>query len=438
MKQTIATLSLILAVASTYSAQAEPTNQLASLITPSATSAVPENIGIIAVVNDEVISSLDLKDRIDLIIGTTGRPDTPQVRRALRKQVTQLLVDEALKLQEAARYSITISDDDISGAVSRIEAASGKPKGALEGFIESKGLSIDSFHRQIKSEVAWSKLLARKVRSEVKLDDEEIYRAQQRMAAGKKIKELQIASIIVPMMKGLSEEDVIGIARDIRSQLKNGADAGVLIKAYADRMPLDFGPMTWVARDQINPDIAQALENVKVGDISEPVRTPSGYQILRLLDERTRTSRPEANAEVALKQIILKLNEGSSESEIGAMMQIARSVAKYPGTCMEEGLAGMQDIEGLDIGVNYIRTTFTNMASDVRTMVEPLHVTEITEPFAAPDGIHMLMLCERIDLPTPLPDREEVRQVVFEEKLQLEAEKFLRTLRREAFVDVRV
>ena len=410
----------------------------AELRAPAAADKVPDNLSIVAVVNDEVISSLDLDERMDLVIGTTGRPDTPQIRQQLRKQVIQLLVDETLKLQEAKRYNIDVSNDDINGAIGRIEASQRKEPGSMEGLVLAKGLSLDSFRRQIESEVAWTKLLSRKAKSEVRLDDEEIYRAQQRMVAGKKIKELQIASIILPMVKGMSDEDVIGIARDIRSQLQNGADPKTLINQYSARLPLDFGPMTWVPRDQINPDIAQVLENVPVGQISEPVKTPSGYQIIRLLDERTRTERPESNAEVALKQIILKLTEGAPDAEISAMMNIAKSVAKYPGTCVEEGLAGMQNIEGLDIDVNYIRTTFTNMAPDVRNMVEPLRVTQITEPFAAPNGIHLLMLCERIDLPTPLPDREEVRQVLFQEKLELEAEKYLRSIRREAFVDVRV
>ena len=400
--------------------------------------AMPQQLSIVAVVNDDVISSLDLQARMALILGTTGRPDTPETRERMQKQVLQSLVDEQLKLQEAKRYNIIIGREDIEGAIARIETAQRKPAGSMEGFIKTRGLSVDSFHNQVKSEVAWTKLLARKARGEVKLTDDEIYRAQQRMARGKKMKELQIASIILPMMKGMDELEVIGIARDIRSQLQNGADAKTLIAQYRARLPLEFGPMTWVPRDAINPDIAQALENVSIGQISEPVKTPSGYQIIRLLDERTVSSAPQTNAEVALKQIVLKLGEGSADAEIKAMMTIGRSIAKAPGTCMEQGVAGMSDVAGLDMEVNYIRTTLTNMSPDVRHMVEPLSVTQITEPFAAPNGIHLLMLCERIDMPVPLPDKEEVRQVLFEEKMDLEAEKYLRTIRREAFVDLRV
>lgn len=396
-----------------------------------------ESFAIAAVVNDDVISSMDLEDRTTLVLGTTGQPDVPEIRQQFRKRIMQQLIDETLKLQAAERYSIIIQQDDIDGAIARIEQSQNKPAGSLEDSIRSKNLPIDSFYRQIKGEVAWSKILNRKVRQDVVLSDDEVFRTQQRLARGKKVKELQIASIILPKTPGLSDEQTLGIARDIRSQLINGADAPALIKQYYDRIALEFGPLTWVQREMLNPDIAQAIRGSAVGTIAEPVKTPAGYQIIRILDERTTSMNPGSNSEVAVKQIVLKLSDVSQKDEVDAMMGIARSVAKYPGSCTETGLGGLKDSEGLDIEVNFIRTTLMNMAPDIRAMLEPMRVTQITEPFATPDGIHLLMLCERIDMPAPLPNAEEVKQVLFQEKMDLEAEKYLRTLRREAFIDIR-
>lgn len=392
---------------------------------------------IVAVVNDDVISSMDIEDRITLVLGTTGQPNVPEIRKQFHKRILQQLIDETLKLQAAERYSILVAQDDIDGAIARIEQSQNKPKGSLESSVRGKNLPIDSFYKQIKGEVAWSKILSRKVRQDVVLSDDEVFRTQQRLARGKKMTELQIASIILPKTQGLSDEQTLGIARDIRSQLINGADAPSLIQQYYDRIPLEFGPLTWVQREMLNPDISQAIRGAKVGSIAEPIKTPAGYQIIRVLDQRTTNVNPGSNAEVAVKQIVLKLSDSSQKDEVDAMMGIARSVAKYPGSCTETGLGGMKDVQDLDIEVNFIRTTLRNMAPDVRTMLEPMGVTQITEPFATPDGIHLLMLCERIDMPAPLPKAEEVKQVLFQEKMELEAEKYLRTLRREAFIDIR-
>lgn len=395
-------------------------------------------LGIAAIVNDEVISTVDLENRIDLIIKTTGRPDSPDIRKGLRGKVLQLLIDETLKLQDAKRFSIQVGRSDVEDAVARIEQQQRKPQGSLESYLQEQGVSLTSFHHQVKSDVAWNRLIARKIKRDISVSDDEVYRAQKRLATGNKIKEVQIASIILPFSDAMSQNDTLGLARDIRSQLIAGKDGPTLVKEYADRIPLQFGPLTWVARSELNPDIATALESLKQGEIAEPVRSPGGYQLIRLLDERTTSTVPKANAEVALKQIIMKLSEESMKEQIDAMMDIARNIAKYPGTCVEKGVAGMQDIEGLDIEVNFTRTTLANMSSDIRHLVEPLKVTQITEPFAAPDGIHLLMLCEKMAAPLELPDKDTVKEALYREKLELEIEKYLRTLRREAFIDIRV
>lgn len=399
---------------------------------------LPDDISIVAVVNDDVITSLDLKERMRLVIAMTGREPTPDVMAKVRKKVLRTLVDESLKIQEAERFSIMVGQDDIDGAIGRIERAQKKQPGSMEAFVERKGASADALRQQIKGEVAWTKLLSRKVRRNVKIADDEVFRAQQRLASGKKIEELQIASVILPVTDPTKKQEIFAVAADIRSQLLAGRNANELLKGYKERATIEFGPITWVQREMVHPSIGNALSGLDVGQISNPVETPSGYQIVRLLDKRVRSTAPKGNAEVALKQIVLKLDDSDSNYEVGVMMDVAKSVAKYPGSCMQKGIAGVESFEGLDINVNYIRTTLSNMSPQIRPMVEQLHVTQITEPFAAPDGIHMLMMCERIDMPAPLPDRAEVRQRLFEEKLDLEAEKYLRGLRREAFIDVRL
>ncbi len=398
----------------------------------------PAQLSIAAIVNDSVISSLDYQERMRLVLGLSGRADDPRAQQLAKKQVMQTLVDETLKLQEAKRYNIVISDADISEAQGRIEQAQGRKPGTLEAFVAQQGLPVESFRKQLEGEVAWSKLVSRVVRRNVRVSDDEVLRAQQRLAAGKKVEELQIASIVFPVANPADVETISGIARDVRSQLIAGADAQSLLSEYQQRTPLEFGPLTWVQREMVHADIGNALQKIEVGGITPPVMTPSGIQLVRLMDKRSFSNAPQSNAEVALKQIVLRLDDSVTDYEIKVMMDVAKQLREYPGSCTQQGIGGVENFEGLEIDVNYVRTTLMNMSADVRPLVEPLRVTQVSEPFAAPDGIHMLMLCERIDMPAALPDREEVKQLVFQEKLALEAEKYLRRLRREALIDVRL
>lgn len=412
------------------------------LFAGASSAALPEEaqsrLGIAAIVNNTVISTLDLEERVNLVLATSGKPSIPELRETARKQLLPALVDETLRLEEARRYSIMVSSSEIDQAVRTIEAQQNKPPGSLEAFIVNNGLSLASFHQQIRSQVAWRKLLARKARRDISITEEEIRRTQERLARGRQIPEVQIASIVLPIAEDQEPQQILGLARDIRSQLIAGANAPELLRKYKDRIALEFGPVTWIAREELNPVIRQAVESVEVGQIAAPVETPLGFQIIRLLDTRTVSSMPRQNAEVAVKQIVLKLDNRSSDTEIDSKMSIARDIAKYPGTCTQSGIAGLERFDGLNVEVNYLRTTTANMSPEIRLMIEPLPVTGITEPFASEDGIHLLMLCERISVPVPLPDEEKVRALLLEEKLQLESEKYLRQLKREAFVDLRV
>lgn len=407
-------------------------------LTLAAPSTFAREMGIVAVVNDNVISSYDLEERIKLILTTTGRKITQQQLAQARNQILQGMIEENLKLQEAARYSILVSPDEMLAAVGALEKQQGKAAGSLKHFIESANLSYDSFAKQMRSQVAWRKFLARKVQRDINISDEEVTRAQQRLARGKAIPELRIASILLPPQEGYTDQELMGVGQDIRSQLEQGADASTLLAAYDTRLKMEFAPVRWMPESRLAPDLLEALGQLKDGEIAAPLATPLGVQVVRLLERRTLRSVPEKNAEVAIKQIILRLDNNSLDAEIDSKMQIAREIARYPGSCMEAGIAGLQQFDGLNIDVNYYRTTMASMSPEIRMMIQPLPVTGITQPFASDNGIHLLMLCERISVPAPLPDKDKVRAMLADEKLQLESEKHLRKLKREAFIDIRI
>jgi peptidyl-prolyl cis-trans isomerase SurA len=395
-------------------------------------------LAIAAVVNDEVISSFDLQERVQLLLATSGKQVSAEELPAARAQILQGMINDTLKLQESKRYSIRISADEIKAAMAAIEQQQGKPAGSLSAFINARGLSLEAFKQQMESQVAWRKLLGRTVRSELEVSDEEVTRAQQRLARGTAIPEVRIASILVPPQEGISGVELENTARDIYGQLARGVDASALLSAYSERLKLDFAPVRWVPESRLAPELLEALSELKAGEITQPIPTPVGLQIIRLLDRRTLRSVPSQNAEVAMKQIILKLGDASSDVEIESKMDIARDIARYPGSCTEAGIAGLEQFAGLNIEVNYYRTTTASMSPEIRTMIDPMPVTGITDPFASADGIHLLMLCERISVPAPLPDADKVRSLLLDEKVQLESEKYLRRLRREAFIDVRI
>jgi peptidyl-prolyl cis-trans isomerase SurA len=397
------------------------------------------SFSIVAIVNDAVISSRDLQQRVALNLSAMNAMSLDAARqRALEQATLQTLIDEQLKLQEADRYSIIISTEELDNAIRTLEQQQRLPEGTIAARLDASGVGVDVLREQLKGDLAWQRLLSRETRRNVSVSDEEVEQAQARISRGEKIEQAQIASIILPVADGQDVDAVGAWARELRRQLVSGASAEQVLDLFQDKVTLEYGPLSWVEVLLMDAGLRETIQGLEPGEIAEPVLTSAGWQVVRLMDKRFVSTLPAQNAEVALKEIVLKLSEQSLNLEIEAMMDIARNIAKYPGTCRETELAGLNTTDGLNIDVDYVRTELARMSPDLRNMVEPLSVTGITEPFAAEDGIHLLMLCEKMAIPLPQPDRDKVRAVLYQEKMQLEAEKYLRRLRREAFIDVRV
>lgn len=409
---------------------------IAMVLILSAMPAHARGIGIAAVVNDDVITTLDLEERRALVIASSGIKDSAEVRKRLAPQIIQNLITERLQLQEAKRMSLSVTNQEINTAIQAIEKQRGKPAGSLEAFLKERGVAIRQLRQQLEAQLSWNKVIGRKLRRNVTVTEDEIARAQQAQATlGEE--QVRIAAISLPINKPEDEAQVSALAQELQKQIDEGADFNMLAAQLSNNPDVQLNPSVWIPERALEPSLVQALRNLKPGDKTPPLRSLNSYQIIQLLDRQT--VKPSAGeTEVALKEIMLPVaQEKVDVREIDAMMEIAREVRKNPGTCNESVVAGITGVDAQNILVNYVRTTLAAMSPEVRILVERIGVGEVSEPFATREGVRMLMLCEKIELPSELPNREKVRQQLYGQKLELEAEKHLRNLRRDAFIDIK-
>jgi peptidyl-prolyl cis-trans isomerase SurA len=410
---------------------------------------LPEGaIGVVAVVNDDVISSIDLQDRVKLILGSTRIEDTPENRKRIVPQAVRILIDEKIQLQEAASQSISVTEDDIKNAIASIEQRSNKPPGSLEADLNERGLPKRSLYQQIKAQIAWSKVIGKSVRPKIRISDGEIERAKKKSGGGSTRAEVQISTILLPVDKPASENNVKALAEKLASEISAGASFDEVARQFTSGGTGQAAGAFWVEPAQLDPLISAAISSLNNGQVAAPVRTIAGYQIVKLLDKRTgNASVPQSQkqAEIAMKHLTMKLKPDAAQKEAEVMLTIAREVSKNPGTCLSKSIANIDNISDLDIEVEFIRNLLSRLPDGLRTIIEPLNVGQVSEPFATPEGIHIYMMCERINLPdlalAPAVEEapaEEVRNQLFAQKIELEAMKYLRNLRRDAFVDIRI
>lgn len=392
---------------------------------------------IAAVVNDDIVSLLEVEDRMKMVIATTGLSNTREVRLKLLPQIVRSMVDERLQMQAAQQASINVSRDEIAAAVATMEKQRGRPPGSLVSYLKQRGVPEQTFFSQIETQLAWNKLMARKLVGSLTVTEEELAREVDRVRKQQQSgrEEVLVSTILLPVDSPEDEAATQQLAQKLVTELRGGADFDAVASQLSGSKATNTSN-SWVELDVLDKALASAIRANKVGGVLKPVRTASGYHIIKLQDRRRKQA--TADAEVLFKEIVMRLRYDADLKEVDVLMDIARQVAKHPGQCAQRNVAGIEAFDDLDFNINYTRTRFSLMSPEVLPLVKDLSVEQISEPFAAPDGIHLLMLCEKINLPSGKIDLKGAREKLLEEKYQLETMRFLRNLRREAFVEVRL
>lgn len=392
---------------------------------------------IAAVVNDEVVTMMDVKERLKLIIGTTGLSDTEETRKQLLPRIVRALIEERLQMQEAAAYNITISDKEIAAAIATLERQRGKAPGSLKTFLEENNVPVQAFEDQVRVQIAWSKLMSKRIRPRVKVSEADVTRELQRRQLQKSaVDEIQLSSILLPVDTPENEPATKALADKLLGELKGGASFEAVASQLGEQAQNTNA--VWVNASDLDPAVAAQLKDVATGSISPAMRTPAGYQIVRVVNRRESSAAPAIDAEVLLKQIIMKLKDDAEDQEVDTLIEIAREVAKHPGGCGDKTVAGVENMADLSFDVTQIRTKISAMSPELMPFVAPLKVGQVSQPFASKEGIRLLMLCERTDKPVSAEDRQKIRNDLMNERLSLETIKYIRNLKREAFVEIRL
>lgn len=390
---------------------------------------------IAAVVGGEAISSYDVDARVRLVMTTTKLSSAADIR----PQIIRTLIDERLQIKEAENNKITVSDEEVEAAIKGIEQQRSMPPGAIAKMLQQNRVPKDTFTQQIRAQLAWSKLIQKKLRPMVKISEEEVAIAQKRLSIPVVKQELEIALLTLPVDKPQREAEMRKLAGKLYAELRGGVSFEELSRQFSSSAASSGGKLAtfWVRPEELHPTVGQALAGAKQGSITPPLRSPDGYTIVKVYNTRAIDGGEKPDEEISLKEILLKLKANAPAREAETLLAIGQEVAKNPGTCAEKGIAGVDNLSDLDIDVELTKERMSELTPAVRTIVNALKVGEISAPFASEEGIRLYMLCSRGAAPTLAMDADRVRDVIYREKMELEAQKYLRNLRRDAYVEVR-
>lgn len=393
---------------------------------------------IVAVVNEEVITPYDMNARIKFVLATARISDSPDSIARLRPQILRALIDERLQLQEARKNNIQLTDKEVEQAIASIESQRGMPPGAIAGMLAANRIPEETFTSQVRAQIVWSKLLQRKVRSQIKMSDEEVAQMRRKLSAPVVKQELKIGILQVPVDKPARDKEVLQAAEKMVLEARGGADFEELARQFAGGSAREAGKLNtfWVQPDDLDPGIAQALKGMKAGTISNPLKSAMGYTIIKVYDTRDLPGQVQTGTEVTFKEILLKPRSSASDKEIDALKDVAEEVLKHPGTCETKTIeAG--NIKQATVSVEKTTQMLADLPAALRVIASGMKVGEVSSPLASDDGIRLYMLCGKREGVTAPVDENRARGALFQQRMELEAQKYMRNLRRDSFIEVR-
>ena len=398
-----------------------------SMLVFTAPARASDELKIVAIVGSDVVTNLDVINRMNVLLDSIGG-NVDINYSVLEQQIVKDLVNEIIKEQAARKSGILVSEREVEQAIENLEKASGSQPGDLRRKFSVKNLSYDSFKQRIRSDISWTKLVLRKLRRGVVVTQSDIDRVR-RNSTDDNV-EVKTAAIEISFGKGRREEDARKLALQIKSLLDQGAPFDAVKAQLAGDNP-DFDADKWVLLSSLEPSVIVEVLNMSVGQISALIKTVKSYKIIKLKDRR-KIDIDIKEVKLNLKRVLMKLDGNATDTEVQLLIDISKQMRLNPGNC-GDGLAGIQNVEELGFMVEDIQTSMAEISTEIQPFIQNLALGEVSEAFATPEGIQFLMLCGRKeDKATDIDER--IRQAIFQQKLQREAEKYLSKLQRDTFI----
>jgi peptidyl-prolyl cis-trans isomerase SurA len=397
---------------------------------------------IVAVVNDDVITRIDLDHQLKIAVDALKRQGTPPPpREVLESQVLERIISQRMQLQLARENGLRIDDAVLDKTIARIAEQNKLTVPQLRETLERDGVPFTRFREEIRGEITIARLREREVDSKIVVTEDEIDAfLQSAEKADNKTSEYELGHILVRVPEQASS-DVIQ-ARQARAEqalaeLKKGADFGQISATYSDAPEaLKGGNLGWRESSRLPTLFVEALQNMRVGQVSELLRSSNGFHILKLLDQRGAAAVivQQTNA----RHILIKTNEVTSESEARNRLIALRERIENGANFAELARLQSQDAsapKGGDLG--WLSPGDT--VPDFERTMNQLKVGELSQPIRTEFGWHLVQVLGRREQDMSKERvRLNARQSLRERKSDEAYQEWLRQLRDKTYVDIRL
>lgn len=391
---------------------------------------------IAAVVNGDVITYTDLYDRMNLILKSSGMPDTKEFKARLLPQVLTGLITEQIQLQEAKKLGFSVSGEEIAQGFAELSAQNRLKPEQFKSILKRQKVQIVTLEKQIESQLAWGKVLQKEIRPRITLSDADIDAEVARLEKKEGQEEFFVAEIFMPVDERAKEEDVRKAANNLAKQLQQDVKKfpAAARQFSQSSTAANGGIVGWITADQLGDDIEFVLSKMDKQKVSSAIKTDDGYTILFVRDKRViELGNAQVEEKLRIKMAVFELPENQADRK--AIDDLVNEFRRDVKGCLDilKRTTKMDDVR-----LDEVEDTVNNIPSDIKNAVADVNIGEVGTNITTGTHITVPMLCGRDGGGENTALKREIENRMGTQRMDILQKRYLRDLISDAYIERRV
>ncbi|MDN5871157.1 MAG: peptidylprolyl isomerase [Nitrococcus sp.] len=396
---------------------------------------------IVAVVNDSVVLQSELDQEL-VIVRQQLRQRNMQLPdpQNLQRQVLEQLIVEKLQLDMAARAGISVDDATLDAAVRRVAEQNHMSLSQFRDALGAEAIDYADFRDQLRDQIIISRLRRQVMQSRINITPQEIEQFVEQLQSGQSV-EYHLGHILIALPDAASPQVIAETrakAERIHHQLEQDASFKTMAASYSDsQTALQGGDLGWRSQGELPTLVADQINKVNVGEITPVLRSPSGFHIFKLIAQRE--GKRHIVTQTHARHILIETNAVMSDQDARMRLETLRARIRNGEPFAALAKASSDDTTSAFQGGDLGWVDPGRMVANFEQVMNSLQPGEVSRPFNTRYGWHIVQVLGRREQDaTDDFRREQAAQQLQNRKLQEETQLWLRQIREEAYVDIRL
>ena len=387
-------------------------------------------VKIIAKVNNEIITNIDLENRLKMAMYSSNLPNDREIMERLRPRVLDSLIDESLKIQEANRLGVFVTNKEVIEHINRLEKRLNMEMNSLLDIYKKEEIPEITILNQIRSQLLWEKILYGIVIKNITVSEKDIIETYNMLLQKSGEVEYNLSEIFISINNLEAEQRINSIYSRINTQnflpLAEQFSDGVVLSGNFEN--------NWVRESLLEDSIKDGVSKLNIGQISLPIKTSAGYHLILLNDKRQTKKIKENQTIYDLSQILFKIDAKKNTDSEEYYKRFLSSLRDIVVGCKDlkklideipEGYGGkLGKIDSKSIEKSFLK------------VLENLPVGILSDAVITNDGVHGLMLCSPVVNNTYEEFKNSIEARLRNKKIDSAAQSLLSRIKRKALIEL--